>query len=130
MASRESWRRLCRKLERCDWPKPVCRASSDTLTVPRCILRSSSSRSLSCICVKFICGNSATSNGSAWSLFAPGKSVLVSWPQLWAHGGRPGIALSEKLQGRLTQGNQLPRLDLLNLELACGNLLRNDSMPQ
>jgi hypothetical protein len=32
---------------------------------------------------------------------------------------------SEKLEGRLTQENQILRLVLLNLSLACGNLLRN-----
>ena len=35
MASSESCPRLCRKLDRCDWPKPVCRASNETLSVPR-----------------------------------------------------------------------------------------------
>ena len=77
MPSRESCRRECRKLDRCDLPKPVCRASSETLRVPRCILRSNSIRRRSCIWVKFICGKSATSHGDDRSLFSFSKPICV-----------------------------------------------------
>jgi len=74
IASRESWRLLCRKFDRCDCPNPVWRANNETLTVPLCILRSNSRRRRSCICVKFICGNSATSNTGGDPSFSTGKA--------------------------------------------------------
>ena len=48
---------------------PSAAPISETLSVPRCILRSSSRRSRSCIWVKFICGKFAASNGSESSAF-------------------------------------------------------------
>ncbi len=80
IASSESCRRLCRKLERCACPKPVCRANKETLTVPRWILRSSSRRRRSCIWLKFICGKFATSNECLSSLLSHGKLIRAGSP--------------------------------------------------
>jgi hypothetical protein len=58
-------------------------------------------------------------------VFAPGKVIWLDLPQLSGLGGRRGITLLENVRGRLTQGNHLSRLVLLNLALACGKPLRN-----
>jgi hypothetical protein len=101
-------------------PKPVWRASRETLTVPRCILRSSSRRSLSCIWVKFICGKSATSNGRKCFLVCSGKANRVVWPSIEGVPVRIRKLSSGKGGGRLTQENHISRLALLNLALAVG----------
>src|ERR1700745_2061483 len=80
MALSESWRRLWRKLERCDCPKPVCRARRETLTVPVFILRNNSRRRRSCICEKFICGNFTSSNGPKWSAFSESNAICRHSP--------------------------------------------------
>ena len=55
-------------------------------------------------------------------MFAASKVIRLDLPQLSGLDGRRGIALLENVLGRLTQGNRISRLDLLNLALACGNL--------
>jgi hypothetical protein len=57
-------------------------------------------------------------------VFAASKVIRLDLPQLSGLDGRRGIALLENVLGRLTQGNRISRLDLLNLALACGNLRR------
>jgi hypothetical protein len=79
IASSESIRRLRKKFDKCDWPKPVCLASKLTLSEPRSILRRSSRRSRSCIWVKFICGSFATSHDKAAVPFAHGKAICLDW---------------------------------------------------
>ena len=120
IATSESCRLQFRKLERCDWPKPVWRASSETLRVPLCILRSSSRRRRSCICVIFICGKSATSNSLGTSPVSHGKAKRADWPSF----SRPclsfGRASPENLPGRLTQEIHIPRLALLILHWLVG----------
>jgi hypothetical protein len=80
--------------------------------------------------VKFICGKSATSNGNEWSPIAPGKAIRVVLATFSAPVRRLGIAPLENLWGRLTQENNISRLGLLHLALACGNLFENASLPQ
>ena len=71
----------------------------ETLSVPRCILRSSSRRRRSCIWVKFICGKSATSNGTDASLFSSGKAIRADWPHIFSALAANWKALSGKRSG-------------------------------
>ena len=75
-ACSESWRLQRRKFERCGCPNPVWRASNETLSVPRLILRSSSRRSRSCIWVKFIVNNLPPAMTTKASAFPPEKPFL------------------------------------------------------
>jgi hypothetical protein len=102
-------------------PKPVCRARSETLRVPRCILRSNSVRRRSCIWVKFICGKSASSHGDDRSQFSFSKPIRVfraSFSRFLCTSNRTN---EELCLAALTQKIQLSTLGLLQLAQVVGN---------
>jgi hypothetical protein len=121
MPSHESCLRACRKLDKCDLPKPVWRARSETLRVPRCILRSNSTRRRSCIWVKFICGKSASSHGDVRSQFSFSKPICVFRASFSRFSCTSNRTNEELCLAALTQKIQLSTLGLLQLAQVVGN---------
>jgi hypothetical protein len=80
--------------------------------------------------VKFICGKSTTGNRKAWSPIAARKTEGAGWPSFSALARRMKSAGREIHRGTLTQENRFSTLALLNLAMACGNLLGIVSLPQ
>ena len=121
MPSRESCLRAWRKLDKCDLPKPVCRARSETVRVPRCILRSNSTRSRSCIWVKFISGKSASSHVDGRSQFSFSKPICAFWASFSRFLCTSNRTNEELCLAALTQKIQLSTLGLLQLAQVVGN---------
>ena len=102
-------------------PKPVCRARSETLRVPRCILRSNSTRRCSCIWVKFICGKSASSHGDDRSQFSFSEPICAFRASFSGFSCTSNRRNEESCLAALTQETRLSTLGLFQLAQVVGN---------
>jgi len=121
MPSSERRLRAWRKPDRCDIPKPVSRARSEMLRVPRCILRSNSTRRCSCIWLKFICGKSASIHGDDRSQFSVSEPICAFRASFSGFSCTSNRTNEEFCLAALTHKTRLSTLGLFQLAQVVGN---------